>query len=71
MYYPDLGSDFSHDLHSKYLLGLAHRLVMEQGTLLLCLCCGDLKLRYGTLRQISREQRLLSQHRPSGLMSKE
>jgi hypothetical protein len=31
---------------------------------------GNYKLRYGTLRQFSRKQRLLCRHRPSGLMSK-
>jgi hypothetical protein len=33
-------------------------------------CCGNLKLRYGTLRQISRKQHWLCPHRPSILMSK-
>jgi hypothetical protein len=32
--------------------------------------CGNLKLRYGKLRQFSRKQYLLCQHRLSGLMSK-
>jgi hypothetical protein len=32
------------------------------------LCCGNLKLSYRTLRQISRKQCLLCQHRPSGLV---
>jgi hypothetical protein len=31
---------------------------------------GNYELRYRTLRQISRKQHLLCQHRPSGLMSK-